>query len=217
MIQSHRHRHRHRHRPTSLHSSFTNHQSTPSLPIGPISHKESTNASEVTPRSEGECTTSATNLAGPISSRELSIPDTLPWYPRHLQGRIPLPERRKGEYTIRYPDHAVLDPKVQKDATSTDAYVISVHVPVDGGCAPLQQSAGSNPLGQPRPEIPDLSELQNGKYAISRPCHGRLNPYHGVPDSTRQGKTTAVAVAPVVILGLTVGFFVGVILMKKRG
>ena len=63
-----------------------------------------------------------------------------------------------------------------------------------------------------------LKPLELNKYAISGPGHGRLDPYHGAPDVREKGKrkTTAGGVAPLVILGLTVRFWVGVKFLKKR-
>lgn len=165
---------------------------------------------------EDECTTSQTNrtILLPSSSREIAIPSTLPWYPRYSQGRISIPERQNCEYTIRYPDHAIHDPKVNgnaKDETSAVARLSSI-----GLFASLQQSTRSDWLVPPRRKLLNPSELS--KYAILKPGHGRLNPYLGAPDSRGEGKrkTTAGDVAPLVIWGLTVGFFVGVIFLQKR-
>lgn len=201
------------HRQSTIDASFTTEQSG--------SHDEDTTNSQGTSLQEGECTSSQSRLItqSPSSSRELSIPSTLPWYPRHLQGRISLPGRRKCEYTIRYPDHAVLDPKVNgsaEDATSLNVHPTSVHVPENGEWASSQKSAGSNGTGRPHRKTSNPSESHNGKYAISRPGHAKLYLNRSVPGSSGQGKTTMGDVAPVVILGLTVGFFVGMILMKKR-
>lgn len=198
------------HRPSTPDASFTTGNLTPQ-------DENCTTSCQVETQQENECTASQANVTtlSPSSSREISIPSTLPWYPRQLQGRISLPERRRCEYAVLYPDHAVLDPKAngsKNDAASGDG----PHILVDRECASMQQSSGNDPFGQPRRKISNPSEWQNGKYAISRPGHAIHDPYHDAAGSNGQEKTTADNIAPVVILGLTVGFFVGVVIMKKQ-
>lgn len=195
------------HRPSTLDASFTIGHLTPQ-------DEDCTNSCQVDSQQENECTTSQANVItlSPSSSRESSIPSALPWSPRHLQGRVSRPERRRCEYAVHYLDHAVLDPKAngsQKDAASGD-------ILVDRECASMQQSAGNDPSGQPRREISKPSEWQNGRDAISRPGHAMLDPYHDAAGSNGQGMITAGNLASVVILGLTVAFLVGVVIMKKQ-
>ena len=134
-----------------------------------------------------------------------AIHTTLHWYPRQFSS----PEKAGCKHTVCYPDYAFLGPRVNdgaKDAPCTDAHLLNADIPVDGECACLQQSAGNE----------NSSEEQIGKYAVSRPGHAKLDPYNGEADSSGQGKIIANSLAPLIILGLTMGFFVGVKLMKRQ-